>query len=413
MRARQRCLHRGARPRGAARARDRADADARPGRCARSAVGRARSAGVPRRHLPGRPVQLRRERQCPRVLGVPLRRRRADRRRLSRRRASASGPPARRRARFHRRPARRRPRRRRAPRAQHRVRVLGHHRDQGVGAGEPHVRAADRGGDPPCRTARVAAARPPHRVVRHRHAGGHPAGDGGSALGWRLRRRARGSAGVRAPGLAAPGPTGARPDPAPARRDPRGERAPRRRRRHAASELTADPRRSVLQSGERGRLRRLPPRDPPKGDGELRLVHHDAARLADTDRPGPPGLPVVDAIRPRPRAGPRDAGPRAHPRRVRAHRRARVRAQRLRDRDPCADAAGARVRGRVPRGRPARRAGGFRTRCPPPSRRRAGVVRVPKRVRPNGVGPTATAGVRSRRPRAGPRAARWAPDSAR
>ncbi len=59
-----------------------------------------------------------------------------------------------------------RPRRRRAPRAQHRVRLLGHRRHPRRGPGQHHVLAADRGGAPARRARGVASARVDARSTR-------------------------------------------------------------------------------------------------------------------------------------------------------------------------------------------------------------------------------------------------------
>ena len=113
--------------------------------------------------------------------------------------------------------ARARPPRRRAPRAQHRVRVLGDRRHPRRRPGQHHVLAADRGGAAARRARGVATARSAHRVRGDRHARGHAARDGGAALRRRLRRRHR-----RRPRLRALRVAAARPhDPSPHRRDPR------------------------------------------------------------------------------------------------------------------------------------------------------------------------------------------------
>ena len=90
--------------------------------------------------------------------------------------------------------ARRRPPRRRPARAQHRVRVLGDGGHPGIGAGQPHVRTAHRGGPAARRPGRVATPRPAHRVRGDRHARDHAAGDGRAAVRRRLRRRDGGCA---------------------------------------------------------------------------------------------------------------------------------------------------------------------------------------------------------------------------
>ncbi len=185
--------------------------------CSTRAVPRARSARLPVRDLCRRSVAFRPQRQRRRVLRVPRGRSRRVRRRVPTARSRSAVPAARAGARRHRGRARGRSPGRRAARAQHGVRLLGDGRHPGLGPGQPHVRAAHRGGAAPRGPRGVATAWAHDGVRGDRHARGDVVGDGGAALRRRLRRRAR-----RCPGLRAVRLDAARSqDPAAHGRDPR------------------------------------------------------------------------------------------------------------------------------------------------------------------------------------------------